>query len=298
MERGADETGKQSLTARVSRWVAGGIAGLLLAAGPSAVAQEEHAEGAAEEHEEGGVPHFPLEKPERLSWSFSGPLGIYVPAQLRRGLQVYREVCAACHGLSLVAFRTLAEETGPHLTEEAMRELAAAYQVPDADTGELRPGRPADYFPPSRPFGAIIPPDLSLMAKARGVSYGFPAWLLDAFRFYQEGGVDYIHAFLTGYEPTPPGVEIPTGTFYNPHFVAAAATAMPPMLRDNAVQYEDGTPQTLDQHARDVAAFLMWTAEPKLVDRKHLGFTTIIFLVVLTVLLYLTKRQLWSKVKH
>jgi ubiquinol-cytochrome c reductase cytochrome c1 subunit len=143
-----------------------------------------------------------------------------------------------------------------------------------------------------------MPPDLSLMAKARGVSDGFPAWLLDGIRFYQEGGVNYIHGFLTGYEPTPEGVEIPAGTFYNPNFVAAAATAMPPMLQDNAVQYDDGTPTTLDQHAKDVAAFLMWTAEPKLVERKHLGFMAMIFLVVLTVLLYLTKRQIWSKVKH
>ncbi len=266
-----------------------------------AKAQDEPAPAAAEavgsaapaaEH---GSPHYPLVKPERQSWSFSGPFGTYDPAQLQRGLQVYREVCSFCHGLQRVAFRTLASETGPFLSDEQMRAVAASFRVVDADTGETREGRPADYFPqPNYPL-TPTPPDLSLMAKARGVGGGFQ-FLLDPFLQYQEGGPDYIYGLLTGYEPAPEGVEVPPGTFYNPHFNAGVAIGMPPPLSDGRVSYADGTPETTEQYAADVSAFLMWAAEPKLDDRKRIGFQAMVFLIVFAGIVYLAKRRVWAKV--
>jgi ubiquinol-cytochrome c reductase cytochrome c1 subunit len=272
--------------------VGGAAIGLAFAALP--LWAQEPATPATEEHagEEHGTPHYPIEIPERQSWSFAGPFGTYDAAQLQRGLQVFRTVCGNCHGLSRVAFRTLAAENGPFLSEEEMRAVAASYRVADADTGELREGRPADYFP--TPAYPGTPPDLSLMAKARGVSDGF-RWMLDPFTQYQEAGVNYIFALLTGYEPAPEGVAVPAGTFYNPYFIAGPSLSMPPPLRDGAVRYGDGTPETLEQYAADVATFLMWAAEPKLVDRKRLGFQVMIFLVLFAGLAYFAKRTVWSK---
>lgn len=260
---------------------------------------------AADEHEEGGAPHFPTEKPEKLSWSFSGPLGRYEPEQLQRGLEVYRTACQSCHGLSYVAFRTLTAPGGPQLAEAAMRAVAAAYQVQDGpdERGEMfmRPARPADRFPSpyANPEAAAYalgaaPPDLSLMAKARGVGHGFPTFIFEGIKQYQEGGPDYIHAFLTGFQDPPPGV---TGTGnYNPFFVSGNFTAMPPPLFDGDIKYADGAPETVDQYARDVAAFLMWTAEPHLVDRKRIGFMVMIFLVVFVGLVFASKRMVWRNV--
>lgn len=259
-------------------------------AAPSATA-EAHAEEAAAEHE---AEHFPVETPERQSWSFAGPFGTYDPEQLRRGLQVFEQVCGFCHGLERVAFRTLTSENGPFLSEEEMRAVAASYRVVDADTGERREGRAADYFPTPVYGGNGTPPDLSLMAKARRVSYGF-RWLLDPFTQYQEGGADYLYGLLVGYEPAPEGVEVPPGTFYNVHFNAGNAIAMPPPLSDGRVRYGDGTPETVEQYAADVTAFLMWAAEPKLVDRKRLGFQVMVFLIAFAGLTYLAKRRVWAK---
>ena len=173
-----------------------------------------------------------------------------------------------------------------------MRAVAASYSIVDADTGERKEGRPADYFP-TPPFPSE-PPDLSLMAKARGVGDGF-RWIVDAFTQYQEGGVDYIYALLTGYQQAPEDYELEPGVFYNPYFVAGEALAMPPPLRDGMSLYDDGTPETLDQYAADVAAFLMWSAEPTLVDRKRLGFQVMVFLIVFAGLAYLAKRRVWAK---
>ena len=263
---------------------------LALAAMPAQAQEEAASEVQEEEHE---TPHYPLEVPERQSWSFAGPFGTYDAAQLQRGLQVYRQVCGVCHGLERVAFRTLAAETGPYLIEEAMRAVAAAYRVLDEDTGELREARPADYFPtPNFPGN---PPDLSLMAKARASGEGF-TWVFDWLRQYQESGVNYIYALLTGYgHEVPEGIDVPPGTFYNPYFLAGAAIAMPPPLSDGRISYSDGTPETVEQYAADVTAFLMWTAEPKLVERKRLGFQVMVFLIVFAGLAYLTKRTIWAK---
>lgn len=284
-----------TMTGTLKVWWLALLASVGLALAPPVHAQEEAAsaehEEAEHEEEEHDEVHYPLEVPDRQSWTFAGPFGTYDAQQLQRGLQVYLNVCAGCHGLELVAFRTLADEDGPYLSEEAMREVAARYSVVDADTGELRPARPADYFPVSNVPTA---PDLSLMAKARASGEGF-GWLIDWLIQYQESGVNYLYALLTGYGHEPPaGVEIPPGLFFNPYFLGGPALSMPPPLSDGRVPYNDGTPETVEQYAADVSAFLMWAAEPRLVDRKRLGFQVMVFLIVFAGLAYLAKRQVWA----
>jgi ubiquinol-cytochrome c reductase cytochrome c1 subunit len=263
----------------------------------------------AEAHSE--APHYPLEHPATLSWSFAGPFGHWDVAQLQRGLKIYKEVCSACHSLELVSFRDL---RALGYSEGQVKAFAAEYDIKDPTPnagGELveRKGIPSDYFPSPFPNveaaaaanNGAAPPDLSLMAKARAVERGFPTFLLDIFPWsqYQEGGPDYIHALLTGYGQEPPsGVTIQPGTHYNPHFMSGPALAMPQPIQDGQVTYDDGTPQTLDQYARDVAAFLMWTAEPHLVERKATGMVVLVFLIAFAVLLTLVKRRVWADTPH
>jgi ubiquinol-cytochrome c reductase cytochrome c1 subunit len=264
----------------------------------------------------GETPHYPLEHPPYTGWTFAGPFGKYEPAQLQRGFQIYREVCAGCHALSEIAFRNLADPHGPHFSEEQVRALAAEYEItdgPDA-SGEMfqRPGRPSDYFP--RPFaneqaaraanGGAYPPDLSLVAKARAVTRGFPNFVYDVFTQYQEMGPDYIHGLLTGYREPPAGVEVPPGQYYNPRFISGPSLAMPPPLSDGQVSYaqnqdEDeanNVPETVDQYSKDVSAFLMWAAEPHLTERKETGLVVMVFLIVLAGLVYYTKKKVWAAV--
>jgi ubiquinol-cytochrome c reductase cytochrome c1 subunit len=283
------------------------LAGLALVAGLAAASAS--AEEAGGEHAAAPT-HFPILLPEPQEWSFAGVFGKYDTAQLQRGFQVYKEVCAACHSMKEVAFRHLGEEGGPHFTEDEVKALAATYQVSDGpnDAGDMfeRPGRPSDYLP--SPFaneqaaaaanGGAAPPDLSLMAKARGSHRGPFFTVLDFFTQYQEGGPDYVHALLTGFRDPPAGLTIPEGTYYNPYFQSAVSLKMPPPLSDNQVTYNDGSPQTVDQYARDVSAFLMWAAEPHLDARKRVGFQVGIFLIVFAGLLYLSKRKVWSAVAH
>jgi len=290
-------TGMRWMALAVRSGIAAALAGLGLGVGAAALAAEE-----------GETPHYPLEAPERMEWSFAGPFGGYDQAQLRRGLDVYRTVCRSCHGLSLVAFRTLGDPRGPGLSEEEVRAIAASYEIRERDAqGQpvTRPGRPADYFPDFFPTpeaaaavnNGAMPPDLSLMAKARGVAEPFPAFIIDGITLYQEGGADYIHSLLLGYDEEPEeGVEVPPGTFYNPYFTGGPALAMPPVLFDESVDYPEGIAETPEQYARDVAAFLMWTAEPHLERRKHLGFGVLVYLVIFAGLMYLTRRRLWAAV--
>jgi ubiquinol-cytochrome c reductase cytochrome b/c1 subunit len=245
--------------------------------------------------------------PPRQQWSFSGPFGIYDQAQLQRGFKVYKEVCSTCHSLKLIAFRNLADPGGPDFSEAQAATIAAGYQVTDGpnDQGQMfqRPGRVADYFPP--PFandnaaraalGGGLPPDMSVLAKARSYEAGFPWFIVDAFRMYQEDGPDYIHAILIGYAKAPAGFTLSPGGQYNKYF-PGHAIAMPSPLSDGQVEYTDGTPATVDQYARDISAFLMWAAEPTLDARKRLGFQVMIFLIVLTGLLYFTKKRVWHAV--
>ena len=250
------------------------------------------------------------EAPPRLSWSFHGPFGTYDQAQLQRGFKVYREVCSTCHSIKLLAFRNLADPGGPDFTEAQAATVAASFQVTDGpnDKGEMfqRPGKLADYFPPPFPndqaaraaLGGGLPPDMSVLAKARSHEAGFPRFIFDAFTQYQEAGPDYIHAILTGYEEQPPaGFALSPGTQYDKYF-PGHAIAMPKPLSDGQVEYTDGTPATVDQYAKDISAFLMWAAEPKLDERKRLGFQVFVYLIVLTGLLYFTKRRVWHDVQH
>ncbi len=244
-------------------------------------------------------------QPPRQSWSFSGPLGKFDKAQLQRGLKVYREVCQACHSMNLVAFRTLGQPGALGFTEGQIKTIAGEYQITDGpnDSGEMfqRPGRPSDYFPPIYPneqaaratHNGALPVDLSVIAKARTYEVGFPGFLIDIVRQYQENGVDYIHALLTGYSEPPAGETLGPGQHWNKFFPGHKIAMTPPLDKDR-VEYTDGTPQTVDQYARDVTAFLMWAAEPHLESRKRIGFQVMIFLIVFAGLAYFTKKKVWA----
>lgn len=271
------------------RWLAAAL--LLGALSPAAQAEE----------------HVTVDKQD---WSFSGVFGQYDQAQLQRGLKIYRESCSACHSIEFLPFRALAEETGPNLSQEAVQQIASEYTVDDisTETGEPieRPAKPTDRFPSPFPNpiaaaqanGGAYPPDLSVIAKARAVPRGFPGFLVDIFANYAENGPDYIYALLTGYEEPPEEVEPVPSKWYNPVFRSGDWTAMPPPLSDGRIEYTDGTPETLEQYAADISAFLMWAAEPTLETRKRLGFRVMIFLAVFAVLLYFTKRKIWRNVEH
>ena len=245
--------------------------------------------------------------PPKLKWSFSGPFGKFDRGQLQRGFKVYREVCQTCHGLSLVAFRNLADPGGPGFTSAQAAAVAAEYQVPadPDDQGEVkdRPARLADRFPApfknenqARARYNGVPPDLSVIVKARGFDRGFPLFILDLFTAYQEQGADYMVALLTGYADPPKDQQAPPGTFYNKYF-PGHFLAMPPPLTDGRIDYTDGTKPTADQLARDVTAFLAWAAEPHLEARKRMGMQVIIFLMVFAGLLYFTKKKVWKSVE-
>ncbi|TXJ14558.1 MAG: cytochrome C, partial [Afipia sp.] len=244
--------------------------------------------------------------PPSLKWSFAGPLGKFDQGQLQRGLKIYKEVCSACHGLSFVAFRNLADPGGPGYSAAQAAAFASDYKVKDGpdDKGEMfeRNGRPADYFPSPYPNeqaarasnGGAYPPDLSLIAKARGYERGFPQFIFDAFMQFQEKGPNYIDALLQGYEDkAPAGFELPQGSYYNKYF-PGHAIKMPKPLSDGQVTFDDGSPATVQQYAKDVSAFLMWAAEPHLEARKRTGLQVMLFLLVFSGLLYFTKKKVWA----
>lgn len=252
-------------------------------------------------------------KMEHLDWSFNGPFGTYDKAAAQRGYQVYREVCAACHALDYLAFRHLGDKGAPFYMEDFknpndnpyVKNFAADWTIEDIDseTGDIieRKGIPADGFPPIYPNkaaaragnGGALPPDLSSMVKAR------------------TGGADYVYNLLVAYdEPVPEGVELTPGLYYNP-VMEGGKIAMPPQLSDGIIEYaeieylEDGEvkvlPQpepTKEQLAADVTEFLAWAADPKLEERKSAGLMTMIYLLILSVLLYLSYKRVWRDVEH
>lgn len=255
------------------------------------------------------------EHPKSVAWSFNGPFGKFDTAQLQRGYKVYREVCAACHAMSLVSFRNLGEPGGPFYDPEYknpndnpyVKALAKDIQVPDIDpdTGDAiqRPATPADRFPspfPNEPAarasnGGALPPDLSVIAKGR------------------TGGPDYLYSLLIGYKTPPAGLTVGAGQYYNPYMLGDLTSAwsgdhhhvpkggfiaMPPPLADGKVTFDDGKPSTVDQQAKDVAAFLYWAAEPKMVERKQFGLGAMIYLLLFTALLYFSYRRIWRNVAH
>lgn len=244
---------------------------------------------------------FHLE-PKELHLASDGPFGKYDKAQLQRGLQVYTEVCAACHGISRVAFRDLA---ALGYNEGQIKAYAGSgnfwkIEVPSVnpETGEAatRKPTPADHFPSPYPNdtaakaanGGALPPDLSLITKAR------------------EGGAAYVHSLLTGYRPQPaellkefPTAKTPDGLYYNPYFANLNLAMPPPLASDGQVTYAEGSPAaTVDQMAQDVSAFLAWTAEPKLENRHRTGIVVVLFLLFATVLGYLSYRNIWAEAKR
>lgn len=257
---------------------------------------------------------YPVKYPEKQSWTFGGMFGTFDRAQLQRGYKVYREVCANCHAMQYLAFRNLAQAGGPEFSEAEAKQIASEYQIVDGpdDAGDMfeRPGILADHFP--SPFenknqamasnNGAYPVDLSLIAKSRSAAAKFPQWVINALPgvSYNEYGADYIYGLLTGYKEDydQEHYEVGEGLYYNEGFINGYALAMAPPLSDEIVDYTDGTPMTVDQYSRDVAAFLMWAAEPKMEERKFVGFIVIMYLIVFSGFLYATKRLLWAKVEH
>lgn len=279
-----------------------GLAAFVLAAGLAAGA---NSLWAADEHT-----HIPTQK-----WTFGGMLGHFDEAQLQRGFKVYTEVCSRCHGVRRLYFRNLAEPGGPDFPEAAVKSLAATYQVDDVpdEQGKInkRPAILSDALPP--PFkneqearfaqNGALPPDLSLIIRARGIETGAPFYrvpdtmLRDILSGYQEAGADYVYSYLTGYKEKPADMKLGDFMNYNTSF-PGHQTAMPnPFLAgDGLVKYDDGTPATVDNYARDVVAFLAWVADPRLEERKRMGLLVLGYLLITAVLLGLAKRRIWREV--
>ena len=224
-------------------------------------------------------------------FSFEGPFGTYDQFQLQRGLQVYTEICSACHGLRYVPLRTLADPGGPELPEDQVRAYAEFYEVYDPEIDDFRAAVPTDHFPESQLENA---PDLSLMAKARAGFHGPYGLGINQFTKGM-GGAEYVASVLTGYtgeEKEEAGAILYENLAYPGGWIGMAQ----PIWGDD-VFYEDESDTSQEAIAQDVAAFLMWTAEPKMMARKRAGLTGVIFLAVLSVLLYLTNKRLWAPVK-
>ncbi len=271
----------------ISLAVTGAVAGLVLA-GVSGMAR------AAEEQKVA----------KNISFSFEGPFGTFDRQQLQRGYKVYNKVCSNCHSMNLVSFRNLAE--AGIFNEAEVKALAASfegkYKADPDDTGEVkdRNGLPSDHFP--APFaneqaarasnGGAYPPDLSLLARAR------PGWtgIINQL-FWGSGGPQYIYSVLTGYNETPEeGVTCGEGKAFNPYFAGGPCIGMPAngTLSDGGLEFDDGAPNKIEDQAKDVAAFLAWASEPHMEARKSMGFTVMIYLAVLSVLLYLVKKRIWA----
>lgn len=229
---------------------------------------------------------------EDFDFSFEGPFGSYDVNQLQRGLQVYTEICAACHGLKFVPIRTLGDPGGPMLPEEQVIEYAKQFEVFDPELDDFREAVPTDHFPESNLENA---PDLSLMTKKRAGFHGPYGLGINQF-FKGIGGPEYLASLLVGYtgeEKEQAGV-----TFYENTAFPGGWIAMAPPLYGDDVEFADGHSTDLHHLAEDVSAFLMWTAEPKMMARKQAGFAGVIFLTLLAVLLYLTNKRIWVPVKR
>ena len=224
---------------------------------------------------------------KKQNWSFEGIFGRYDNSTLQRGLQIYQEVCSACHGMKRLRFREL-RDLG--FTNDQIKQYAKTFEILDGpnELGEMfiRPGEPSDTFvspyknkeEAKASFGGSYPPDLSLLTKAI------------------KNGPDYIYSLLTGYEDPPKEFKLTDGLYYNPYY-DGKVIAMPPPLYDNAIEYIDGTNASLDQLSYDIVHFLNWAAEPKLQQRKSLGLKVLLFLIVLTLLLYVTMKEIWSRIE-
>jgi ubiquinol-cytochrome c reductase cytochrome c1 subunit len=298
---------------RLTKLALAGLAALALGLAAPATAQEHGpAAGGAEEHAAGG--HHLLEPAG--GWQHEGFFGTFDQNALQRGFRVYREVCSSCHGLKLMSFRNLGQPGAPFYMDEfpnpndnpKVKTIAAEYLIAgiDAESGDATtfPGKTSDRFP--SPYanepaaravnGGALPPDLSVITKAR------------------HGGAGYVYSLLMGFDPPPQGLTVAPGQHYNRFFAGDTAAAWagdprhkppggflamaPPLLRDGQVTFDDGTPATREQMARDVATFLAWAGDPKMQNRKQMGVSVIAYLIILAVLAYISYRRIWRNVEH
>ena len=226
----------------------------------------------------------------KTDWSFKGPFGKFDRAALQRGYQVYQDVCSSCHSMKYLSYRNLVEEGGPEFSVEQAKAIAASFEVKDGPNADgemfMRPGRLSDKF--VMPYenekaaqaanGGAYPPDMTVLVKARG------------------GGVDYIYSLLQGYEDPPAGVTLDDGVYYN-KYMYGNKIKMSNQLSDGLVEYSDGTIASVEQMAKDVTTFLMWTAEPHLETRHRMGFKAIVYLIILTTLVYFSMKKIWSRIE-
>ena len=226
----------------------------------------------------------------KTDWSFKGVFGKFDRGSLQRGYQVYTEVCASCHSMKYLSYRNLSEKGGPEFSIEQAKAIAASFDVTDGpnEDGEMfeRPAKLSDKF--AMPYanikeaqaanGGAYPPDMSVLAKARS------------------GGVDYIYSVLLGYEEPPSGVTLDEGVYYNKYMYGNNIKMAKPLI-ENAIEYSDGTKATEEQMAKDVTTFLMWAAEPHLEVRHKMGFKVILYLIILTILVYFSMKKIWSRVE-
>ncbi len=226
----------------------------------------------------------------KTDWTFKGVFGKFDRSALQRGYQVYAEVCASCHSMKYLSYRNLSEEGGPEFTQSQVKAIAASFEVKDGPNsdGEMftRPGKLSDKF--VMPYenvkaaqaanGGAYPPDMSVLVKARG------------------GGVDYIYSLLLGYEDAPSGVSLDEGVYYNKYMYGNKIKMSAP-LSDGLVEYSDGTVASVEQMSKDVTTFLMWAAEPHLETRHKMGFKAIVYLIILTVLVYFSMKRIWSRIE-
>ena len=223
-------------------------------------------------------------------WSFKGLIGKFDRSALQRGYQVYTEVCASCHSMKYLSYRNLSEKGGPEFSVAQAKAIASSFEVtdgPNAD-GDMfqRPGKLSDKF--VMPYenvkaaeaanGGAYPPDMSVLVKARG------------------GGVDYIYSLLQGYEEAPSGMILDDGVHYNKYMYGNKIKMSAP-LSDGIIEYSDGTKASVEQMSKDVTTFLMWAAEPSLEARHQMGFKAIVYLIILTILVYFSMKRIWSRVK-
>ena len=224
-----------------------------------------------------------------VDWSFKGLTGKFDRASLQRGYQVYKEVCSSCHSMQYLSYRNLGEKGGPEFSIEEVKAIAASIEIEDGPDSQgemyLRAGRPSDKFKSPYPNikasmaanGGAYPPDMSVLVKAR------------------PGGANYIYSVLMGYEDPPTGISLDDGVYYNKYMIGNKIKMSAPLIED-IVEYTDGTEASVEQMAKDVTTFLSWTAEPELESRHKLGIKVIIYLILLTTLVYLSMRRIWSRI--
>ena len=226
----------------------------------------------------------------KTDWSFKGLFGKFDRGSLQRGYQVYTEVCSSCHSMKYVSYRNLGEKGGPEFSDAAVKAIAASFEVKDGPNADgemfMRPGKLSDKL--VMPYenekaaqaanGGAYPPDMSVLVKARG------------------GGVDYIYSLLQGYEDAPSGMILDEGVHYNKYMYGNKIKMSAP-LSEGIVEYGDGTEATVEQMSKDVTTFLMWTAEPHLETRHRMGFKAIVYLIILTILVYFSMKRIWSRIE-